>query len=47
MTEDIATVLITQDQKIIAQVRLTSRVVDCLVRVDRLAKLRVVESPQN
>jgi hypothetical protein len=36
MTEDVGTLLITQDQKIIAQVRLTSRVVDCLVRPEIL-----------
>jgi hypothetical protein len=36
MTEDVGTLLITQDQKIIAQVRLTSRVLDYLVRPEVL-----------
>jgi hypothetical protein len=36
MTEDIGTLLITQDQRIIAQVRLTSRVLDYLVRPEIL-----------
>jgi hypothetical protein len=36
MTEDVGTLLITQDQRIIAQVRLTSRVLDYLVRPEIL-----------
>jgi len=36
ITEDVGTLLITQDQRIIAQVRLTSRVLDYLVRPEIL-----------
>jgi hypothetical protein len=36
MAEDVGTLLLTQDHKIIAQVRLTSRVVDYLVRPEIL-----------
>jgi replication factor A1 len=39
MTSDIATFLITRDREIIAQVRLNSRVLDCLIRPEVL-KLR-------
>jgi ssDNA-binding replication factor A large subunit len=36
MTEDVGTLLITEDQRIIAQVRLTSRVLEYLVRPEIL-----------
>jgi hypothetical protein len=45
MTEDVATLLITQDERIIAQVRLTSRVLDYLVRPEIL-NLRFEDYPE-
>ena len=44
MTEDVGTLLITQDQKIIAQVRLTSRVLGYLMRPEIL-NLRFEDYP--
>jgi replication factor A1 len=45
MTEDVGTLLITQDQAIIAQVRLTSRVLDYLVRPE-IRSLRFEDYPE-
>lgn len=45
MTEDFATLLLTQDQRIIAQVRLTSRVLGYLVRPEVL-NLRFEDYPE-